>query len=382
MGCYRETRRFLRQLGVTNRLFSPPSLQVPFLSPHGRSLLAATAPAPLHLLSALLGYGELTLGDKFAAIGLALRLRIGKRPHADETVDAWLKRWKQTPNIIRALWEPLCIAALNEPVTTGSAKLFATVIERSFLGGAADSTILLSRVGLSELFGPEVKRLLEMCRSSLRVQAPVAALTFDGTALREIKLGDGTILQPEAVVSALPWHVLRAFLPEENKLAQACRQIQDAPIVSLHLWLDRPILKEPFVGLLDSPVHWVFSREHIHGVAAQAGQPGYIITAVVSGARDLVEKTANELEDLTMKELQRFIPEAAEAKVLHRMVYKARSATFAATPETEPLRPGASTEWTNFWLAGDWTDTGLPATIEGAILSGQSAARAIDEATL
>jgi squalene synthase HpnD len=381
MGCYHETLGLLRQLGVMDRLYSPPRLAVPFVSEKGRSVLAATAPDPLHLLSALLGYGELSTADKMSAIRLAIRLRLGQKPLTNEPVGAWMRRWGQTPNIVRALWEPLCIAALNEPVATGSARLFATVIRRSFLAGAADSTILLSRVGLSELFAPEARKLLEMCRGTLRLQTPVTGLRFEGTTLREINLGDGSSLQPEAVVSALPWHVLRGLLPGESKLARACGQIQDAPIVSLHLWLDRPVLREPFVGLLDSPVHWVFSRAHIHGADA-AGQEGHVITAVVSGARDLVDKTGAELEELTLRELGRFLPEARDVRVLHRMVYKARSATFAATPETELLRPEATTEWSNFWLAGDWTNTGLPATIEGAIMSGARAARAVDEALL
>jgi squalene synthase HpnD len=381
MGCYHETLGLLRQLGVIDRLYSPPRMIVPFVSTKGRSTLAAIAPEPLHLLSALLGYGELSAADKFAAVKLAVRMRLGQGVHAGETVEAWMRRWAQTPNIIRALWEPLCIAALNEPVATASAQLFYTVIKRSFLAGAADASILLSRVGLSELFAPETRQLLEMCRSKIRVQVPVTSLRFEGTSLREIRMADGTSLQPEAVVSALPWHVLRGLLPAESKLAQACGQIHDAPIVSLHLWLDRPILDEPFVGLLDSPVHWVFSRDHIHG-PNPAGQEGHVITAVVSGARDLVEKTGPELEDLTLKELARFLPETAGVRVLHRMVYKARSATFAATPETEPLRPDATTEWSNFWLAGDWTNTGLPATIEGAVVSGARAARALDAAAL
>jgi squalene synthase HpnD len=383
MGCYHETLALLQRLGVMGRLFSPPRLAVPFVSEKGRSVLAATAPDPLHLLSALLGYGELSTADKLSAVGLAIRLRLGQKPLVNESVEAWMRRWRQTPNIIRALWEPLCIAALNEPVSTASARLFATVIRRTFLAGAADSTILLSRVGLSELFAPEVRQLLEMCSGTLRLQALVTGLRFEGTTLREIKLSDGSSFQPEAVVSALPWHVLRGLLPGESKLARACGQIQDAPIVSLHLWLDRPILSEPFIGLLDSPVHWVFSREHIHdariGGKDQDGQAGHVITAVVSGARDLVDKTGAELELLTLRELARFLPEARDVRVLHRRIYKARSATFAATPETEPLRPEATTEWSNFWLAGDWTNTGLPATIEGAVVSGVRAARAVDE---
>jgi squalene synthase HpnD len=381
MGCYHESLALLRALGVRDRLHTPPRIDVPFVSEKGLSRMIATAPDPLHLLSALLNYGELNAADKWAAAKLALRLRAGQEPLAGENVKVWMKRWSQTPNLIRALWEPLCIAALNEPVATASATLFATVIRRSFLAGSADSTILLSRVGLSELFAPEVKRLIEMCRGTWRTQSMVTGLDFADGKLREIKFNDGSTLQPQAVVSALPWHVLRGLLPAESKLARACAEIHDAPIVSLHLWLDRLILNEPFVGLLDSPVHWVFSRDHIHG-PNPAGQEGHVITAVVSGARDLVDKTGPELEDLTMRELARLLPEARGVRVLHRMVYKARSATFAATPQTEPLRPGATTEWSNFWLAGDWTDTGYPATIEGAIVSGNRAARAVDAAEL
>jgi squalene-associated FAD-dependent desaturase len=376
MGCYHETLDLLRQLGVSRRLQTPPRLHVPYRSGRGQHALTASAPAPLHLLSALLHFGELSVSDKFAAVKLALRLRAGQEPGPHETVAGWLGRWKQTPNLIRALWEPLCLAALNEPVDTGSAALFATVIRRSFLGSAADSTIYLSRVGLSELFAPEIGELLEMCGSRVATQSPVKALRFSGAAIGEIELGDGTILRPEAVVSALPWHVLRGLLPAESKLAGACRSLGDAPIVSLHLWMDRPILEEPFVGFLDSPVHWVFNRELIH--EATTDQEGHIVTVVISGARSVLDLSPAELEEMTLRELRRFLPPAREARVLHRMIYKARSATFAATTAAEALRPGAITEWSNFWLAGDWTDTGLPATIEGAILSGRRAAAAVD----
>jgi squalene synthase HpnD len=379
MGCYHETLGLLRQLGVSDRLQAPARLHVPYRSARGESSLTATAPAPLHLLSALLNFGELTFADRLAAAKLALRLRARQNPAPHETVGAWLRRWKQTPNIIRALWEPLCLAALNEPVETGSAALFATVIRRSFLGGSDDSTIYLSRVGLSELFAGEIDTLLRMCGGCTRLQAPVKALGFNGATVAAVELADGTRLQCDAVVSALPWHVLRGLLPAESKLAAACRELGDAPIVSLHLWMDRVVLDEPFVGFLDSPVHWIFSRDHVQG--RTPGHPGHVVTIVISGAREMLELSAAELEELALREMRRFLPEAREAQVLHRMIYKARSATFAATPSAEELRPGAATQWNNLWLAGDWTDTGLPATIEGAIFSGRRAAMAVDAAS-
>ena len=376
MGCYHQTLALLEQLGVSDRLLSPPRLAVPFVSERGPSCLAARLPAPLHLVSALFGFEELNLADKFAAVCLAVQLRLGRNPTAEETVRAWLSRWKQTPNLIRALWEPLCLAALNEPISTGSATLFATVIRRSFLASSDDSKILLSRVGLSQLFAPEVRQFLKMCGGRLLSQAPVTELRFEQEKIREVVLNDGTILRPEGVVSTLPWHVLRALLPEKSRLARICREIGEAPIVSLHLWLDRPILEEPFLGFLDSPVHWVFSRERIHGDSSDP--ESHVVTVVVSGARDLIDQSASELEELVLRELIRFIPAAQGTRVLHRMVYKSRSATFAATPQEEEIRPLAQTEWTNFWLGGDWIQTGLPGTMEGAIASGTMAAQVAD----
>ena len=379
MGCYHETLRLLAQLGVSDRLQRPDRLDVPYCGERGRTSLTATAPAPLHLLSALLQFRELNPADKWAATKLALRLRLGQGPGIGETVGSWLQRWNQTPNIIRALWEPLCLAALNEPVETGSASLFATVIRRSFLGGADDSTIYLSRVGLSELFGGEIETLLEMCGSRIQLQAPVKALQCNGATVAALELADGMVLRPDWIVSALPWHVLRSLLPAESKLGNTCRELGDAPIISLHLWLDRVVMDEPFVGFLDSPVHWIFNRDLIQG--RNPDEAGHVFTAVISGARAALELSPTDLEKMTLREMRRFLPAARDAVVLHRMVYKARSATFAATPAAEGLRPGPMTEWSNLFLAGDWTATGLPATIEGAILSGRRAAGVIDESS-
>jgi squalene synthase HpnD len=377
MGCYPESLALLDLLGVRGRLHSPPSLQVPYLDEAGRHFLeAAPLPAPLHLLAALLRFSALQWKDRWAAIRLMTLLRLGAKPSPSETVETWLHRWNQTPGVIRAVWEPLCLAALNEPSITASAALFAEVVKRALLGSRSQSTILLSKVGLSDLFAVEAERLIGMCGGKILRHQPVQRLHFSGDRIESVETTKGEIFSADHIVSALPWNALRMLLPESSPLKHRCHALKDAPILNLLLWLDRPVLREPFVGFLDSPVHWVFSREQVTGTATP-GRHSYAL--VMSGAYALLDKNTAEIEALALAELRRFLPEAREARVLHRFLYKARSATFATTPEAEPLRPNPVTHWKNFWLAGDWTNTGLPATLEGAVLSGNRAAGCVDQ---
>ncbi len=182
------------------------------------------------------------------------------------------------------------------------------------------------------------------------------------------------------VVSALPWHVLRGLLPAESKLAQACGQIHDAPIVSLHLWLERPILDEPFIGLLDSPVHWVFSRDHIHGPNPEgAGGPCHHGGGQRRARSGRQNRTGTGRAD---DEGARAIPagngwrEGVAPDGLQGAERDVRGD--AGRPNRcVPMRRRSGQ---TFGLAGDWTNTGLPATIEGAVVSGQRAARTVDEA--
>lgn len=388
MGCYHDTLKLIDDLGVSPRLLRPDGLDVPYLSTRGSHRLQAPKgmPAPLHLAWALLTFGELDWTDRWAAVQLSTRLQWGEQPRPNETAQEWLRRWRQTPNLVRAVWEPLCIAALNEPVETATATLFATVVSRALLGGAEDSKILISKMGFSQLFAPEVLELLGMCQSQVITGAQVKTLDFAGDRLAGVETSDGQRYEADHVISTLPWKALGALLPAGDPLQNATQQLHSSPIVSLHLWLDRPILDEPFVGLLDSPVHWVFNRQAIEveptasgSEPSLTGKPCYSI--VVSGARDLMSMTGEELESLALEEIRRFIPAAQEAQPLHRVVYKSADATFATTPEAEAWRPETTTTWKNFWLAGDWTNTGLPATIEGAVLSGRRAAQALDAAS-
>ncbi|HEY8966727.1 MAG TPA: hydroxysqualene dehydroxylase HpnE, partial [Candidatus Methylacidiphilales bacterium] len=382
MGCYEASLRLLDTLDAKAKLHVQPRLDVPFLSPRGASSLTAlNLPAPFHLLSALAGFKELTWGDRLAALKLGLQLRLGHVPGADETADAWLKRLGQPPRLVNALWEPMCLAALNQSLSGSSARLLATVLKRALLASAEGSKLIVSRVGLGELLSPDAETLHRWCGGKVVHGAHVKRLLVEEGRVAGAETLDGTVYRAAHVVSALPWNALRGLLPEGEgtPLRETCAAIPDSPIVSLHLWFDRPILDgaKPFVGFLDSPVHWLFDRQAITGHRSPLG-PSYV--AVISGATAQKEMTPAAMEAQALAEIVRFLPDAKKAQVVHRFIYKAKGATFGATPAVEKIRPGAATPWPNFHLAGDWTDTGLPGTIEGAAWSGYRAAAQVDEA--
>jgi len=383
MGCYTETLRLLEDLDARGKLQVQDALEVPFVSPRGTSTLrAADLPAPFHLLWALGRYAELGWGDRLAAVQLAVRLRLGQKPKADETAATWLQRWGQPHQLTKALWEPLCLAALNQSLHGSSASLLATVLERALLASPEGSKLIVSRVGLSELLSPETELLHRWCGGAVVHGAHVQRLLFnpEGTRCLGAETLDGRSFEADQVVCAVPWNVARGLLPAGSPTAEKAAKIADSPIVSVHFWFDRPIAELPITGFLDSPLHWLFDRNRISGTPSPNGHP-YV--AVISGAQELNEKTPAELEALVLAELHRFLPASREAVIKHRFVYKAKGATFAATPQAEASRPeaGGPTEWTNLRLAGDWTDTGLPGTIEGAVWSGRRAAEAVDRAS-
>jgi squalene synthase HpnD len=370
MGCYPACLELFDLLGVADKLDRQEVIEVPFVSPTGgRSVLkASSAPSPLHLLSALGNYTELSTTDRLVILWMGLRLRVGGRARTQETVNDWLKRWGQTPGSIRALWEPLCIAALNEPIARASAPLFETVLRRSLFGSRSASAIYVSRVGLSDLLLPELRIFLESIGGALHLGESIQSVESGPDRILRATSGKGRVLDHPQHICALPWHAVRSLLPTSEPPASGAASIESAPIIALHLFTDRQLIDKPFVGFLDSPLHWIFDRSH------QVTEPGqYLYSIVISAAYDLARLSTADFLETVWAELRRLLPAAREARHLHHVLYKSKDATFAARPETEAHRPGAVTVWKNLVLAGDWTDTGLPGTLEGAAWSGRHA---------
>lgn len=376
MGCYHACLDLFDQLGVLDKLERQDGLEVPYCSANtGMSRLkVGRAPAPFHLAQALWSFRELNVQDKLAIAWLGLRLRLAPPPKAAETVSVWLRRCGQTPGAIRALWEPLCLAALNEPLESASARLFHEVLRRSLFGGREASAIYTAKVGLSEVLLPEAERFLRATGGGLHLGEGAKALEFANGRLTRILTSTGREIKPAAAISALPPAALAALLPGDCPLRNQIEGMPTAPILGVHLFTDRPLITEPFVGILDSPLHWLFARPLPNG---SFPEPTFH-TACVSSAAYVWEKLpTTELLARLRAEIEKAFPATRSFTIRHHVIYKSRDATPAARPEVQPKRPGPVTNYANFFLAGDWTDTGLPGTLEGAVWSGWRAGQTV-----
>jgi squalene synthase HpnD len=377
MGCYHSCLELFDILGITDKLQMQADMEVPFLSPGSilHKLKASSLPAPFHLLTALLNYRELSWTDRLSIGRLGLALRLRQKPAPQQNALDWFRQHGQTRNSIRALWEPFCVAALNEPCSTASALLLYETLSRSLFGSRSDSAIYTSQVGLSDLFTPETALFLRSTGSRLLLNEGVRAVNWAAQTVESFTTGSGQTIEADAYVSALPWMTLKSLLPAEQKITRDLAAIESSPIISLHLICDCEITTEPFIGLLDSPLHWIFDRSaHLQGT----GEKGFMYALVVSAAADLMELKQEAFIRLMWSEVNRFFPHTKNGSILRHIIYKSKDATFAARPETEARRPGTKSPWKNLFLAGDWTQTGLPGTLEGAAWSGARVVQAID----
>jgi hydroxysqualene dehydroxylase len=380
MGCYRHTLGFLEKIGALGNIKFQPNSRVDFLSDtDGHAAFACPPlPAPLHLLAGLARLKTVGWGDRVRAlgVGLALKRMNGDRARlADITVREWLDELGQSKRIQHRFWDLIALATLNEAPERASADMFARVIEEAFLHTRRDSTMVISRVGLSEMYTADAQRFVEERGGEVRVNATVERVEFEGGRAGGLILRGGERVEPDAVVSAVPYFALRTMIaPEVAAGVEAFRHLgdfQSAPIVSINLWYAEPVTDLEFVGLLDSPVEWVFNK---NAVGASRGRYQHL-ALVISGAHAAAKLPKEEITEMAVNEMRRFFPAARKQRPAHSFVVREHHATISHTVGVARLRPAQRTPFANFFLAGDWTDTGLPATIEGAVWSGQECAR-------
>jgi zeta-carotene desaturase len=380
MGCYHATIHFLETLGTLDRLDFQPRLEVPFLDRDGRlsRLDCPDWPSPWHLVLGVTRSGSFSFKQKLEVLRLGKDLLAAGQnsaPTAGESVRAWLSRRGQSEALRRNFWDLLCIAAMNEDPRIASAQLFERVLRLALFSSPADSRLGIARVGLSECYTAAAAAFIEARGGRVQTGRGVKQLLIAEGACRGVHLGAGETIEGVSVISAVPWHQLALVLPSEllrtEPFFAAALALRPAPIISINLWFDAPITDLEFVGLRGTTIQWLFDKSRILGAS------DHYVSLVLSGAHDHIGRSKEELLAIAVRELGEVLPVVRQAKLLHSLVIKERFATFSPSPEAEPLRPPARTPIQGFFLAGDWTATGLPATIEGAVQSGYTAAREV-----
>jgi zeta-carotene desaturase len=378
MGCYHSTIRFLKTLGTLERVHFQPRLAVPFLDRDGRltRLDCPDLPSPWHLLLGVLRSGSFSWKQKLEVLRLGKDLRTAGQhssPAAGESVTAWLDRRGQSEGLQRNFWDLLCIAAMNEDPRIASAQLFERVLRLALFSSPADSRLGIARVGLSECYTAAAAAYIEARGGCVQTGRGVKQLLIAEGACRGVDLGAREKLEGVPVISAVPWQQLAVVLPSDllrtEPFFAAALALRPAPIISINLWFDAPITDLEFAGLRGTTIQWLFDKSRILGAS------DHYVSLVLSGAHEHVKRSKEELLAIALRDLSEMLPAVRKAKLLHSLVIKERFATFSPSPEAEPLRPPARTPVPGLFLAGDWTATGLPATIEGAVQSGYTAAR-------
>ena len=380
IGCYHETFAFLRRLGTDGLVALDDRLSVDFVDRSGAHsrLQSSSLPPPWHLLGGLARWSALSWRDRLAALRLGPAMRSAARALSagrplpikpGETLERWLARHGQTERLTELLWEPLAVAALNQPASQVEAGPFVRVLAQMFGGTPRDSAIGLPRVPLDELYALPAAQYLSQRGSSVQTSAK-ARIVCRGERVAAVEVG-GETLTPDVVVCAVPWHAIGTVVdpppPALAALLSAADRMASSPIVTVNLWLDRPVTDVPFVGLPGRVMQWVFDKRHAFGTAASH------LSLVSSGAADIVALANAELIDLALGEVRDGLPLARDARVERATVVREKRATFSLAPG-QPARPDPLTPIQGLILAGDWTDTGLPATIESAVVSGHRAA--------
>ena len=385
LGCYYDTFRFLADIGASANIRVQPNLAVTMIDRDGRRsrLVCPPLPPPLHLVAGVMDWEALSWADRLSVLRMAGPLRTAQRalrrapgdpegPIAaspGETVDAWLVRNGQTARLREMLWEPLALAALNQPTTQAAAPVFARVLAEMFSDDPQAASIALPTRPLHLMYAEPAREYLESRGSVVRTGAPASiAIGAD----RSVSVASGAERwTPGSVVCAVPWFALGdVFAGQDGVLddvLERARATEPSPIVTVNLWFDRPVMDEPFIGLPGRAMQWVFDKQAVFGGAASH------LSLVSSGAAGIVGLSNPEVIALAHGELLDALPPVHEATLVRATVVREPRATFSLAPG-QPQRPGTRTPMAGLFLAGDWIDTGLPATIESAVRSGHEAA--------
>jgi len=400
--CCTAYRGLLDRLGVTAQAPLQPCFDVTVVAPGKKAALRRRrVPAPFHMLPALLGYPFLSFAERLRLSRVALAFR--RLDPADQKTDEqrlgdWLAAHGQDERTRRVLWDLFSVSSLNVPGDDASLALAAVVVKTGLLGDADAADIGVPTLPLGELHGTAAARLLGELGATVRLQTKVAGIESTGGGGFRVRLaraeadaeadGAGEDLAADAVVLAVPHEQAAKLIPAGALPAETVdgwAGLGAAPIVNVHVIYDRTVMDVPFAAGVDSPVQWVFDRTRISGLHARASadqhSDGQYLAISLSAADEYADAPVAELREKFVPALAELFPAARDATVTEFFVTREKRATFRGVPGTAKLRPKAATALPGLVLAGSWTDTGWPDTMEGAVRSGLNAVIALQESS-
>lgn len=413
LGCCVNLLDFYARLGVANHIDFHED--IPFIDESGRvSVIGPSGlPPPLHLLPSFLRLKTMGVRDKLsivrtvaAMIRHAARLRETggpavalatdtlradtEAPHGAETpyaaeapspdsMAAWLKAHGATERAVEAFWKPFLISALNDELDDIDADYGIGTAVRAFLINRSGYEVGLPTVPLGDLYAPCID-YIEQRGGRVLFNRGVAGISVHDGKVASISLQDGSSVEAGAYLSALPFDVLCKLLPQSQASAPYFSMLDGlsvSPITAVHVWFDRPVTELAYAAVIGRRIQWIFNQSSRHAGAISADNGGAYLGLVISASDDWMKTPRQIIIDEAMEDLRSLLPAVREAELLKTIVVKEGRATFAPRPGCDALRPGPSSPFPNLSIAGDWVQTGWPATMESAVRSGYQAAEVL-----
>ncbi len=367
MGCYSETLNFLKIIGAEKKINYQKKLYVPLITNDKKlfPLKAKNYPYPFDLLSAINNLDLLTLPEKIKIVQFIANLifcNVNKLKNI--SVEDWLKQNHQTEKIQSLIWSIISIGALNTNMRNASAYYFANILKKMFLNGSFNSTILLPITSLSELYCQPAIDFLHNHNAEIYFNKRATEFNFsENKRIVKVITSNQAFTDFDFVICAIPYFALKKIKGFEQLIDNKLLQLKSSSILTFHILLKENPLKEKFYGLINSPLHWVFNHHKY-------------ITTVISDANKYADNEREFLFNLLWNEIEKYLPLTKDMIIDFKMI-KEKRATFIPDSDSIQSRPSTKTNISNLFLAGDWINTGLPATIESAVLSGKMASEEI-----
>ena len=384
IGACDQFQQYIADIGASDQIRLEKRIGFPVLK-HGKIswIKARKLPGPLANLSALLGYKHVSLVGKFRILWGLLSIKMTRlgvtSPHDLFSFDDWLRDHGQTDETIQNFWNLIILPSLSDDIESVSAHTGIELFKIALLGSAKNPAMGIPLSGLSTLVGENAKKFIEGHGGEIRTGIDVQSLEIAKGRISGVRTAKDQLIEGEAIVSAVPASAMTPLLPsgssELEDFFTPAESVRTAPIVAIHIWYDRPVMTDKFVATIDSPLQWVFNETELKS----RDEIGQHIVISLSGAWKWQDKSKNQLREIFTEEMANTFPAAKDAYVEKFAVVKMLEATFQVAPNSRKQRLSQRTPLPGFYLAGDWTDTDWPSTMESAVRSGNLAAKYIAE---